>query len=86
MSQLIVDLLNSGVQANNTDRFRHGSLISLPSDVRLIATGDVHGHRRNFERIPAFADLANNPNNHVLLQEVIHGGPRDAAGDCHYVL
>jgi Icc-related predicted phosphoesterase len=82
MPQKIVDLLNSGVQANNADRFRHGNLISLPSDVYLIATGDIHGHRRNFERIVAFADLNNNPNNHVLLQEIIHGGPKDDAGGC----
>jgi hypothetical protein len=26
--------------------------------------------------------LPNNPSNHVLLQEIIHGGPRDAAGGC----
>lgn len=82
MPQKIVDLLNSGVQANNADKFRHGNLIHLPSDVHLIATGDIHGHRRNFERIVAFADLANNPDRHVLLQEIIHGGPRDAEGGC----
>ncbi len=82
MPQAIVDLLNSGVEACNADRFRRGNLIYLPSNVQLIATGDIHGHRRNFERIVAFADLNNNPNNHVLLQEIIHGGPRDAAGGC----
>jgi hypothetical protein len=82
MPQPIVDLLNSGVQACNADRFRRGNLIHLPSDVQLIATGDIHGHRRNFERIVAFADLANNPDRHVLLQEIIHGGPRDTAGGC----
>jgi hypothetical protein len=82
MPQKIVDLLNSGVQANNADRFRRGNMIYLSSDVQLIATGDIHGHRRNFERIVTFADLANNPDRHVLLQEIIHGGPRDAAGGC----
>ncbi len=82
MPQTIIDLLNSGVEANNTDRFRRGNLIHLPADVRLIATGDIHGHRRNFERIVAFADLANNTNRHVLLQEIIHGGPKDEQGGC----
>jgi len=82
MPQAIVDLLNSGVEANNADRFRRGNLIHLPSSVQLIVTGDIHGHRRNFERIVAFADLAKNSNRHVLLQEIIHGGPRDAAGGC----
>jgi hypothetical protein len=82
MPQKIVDLLNSGIEACNADKFRRGNLIHLPSDVQLIATGDIHGHRRNFERIVAFADLANNPGRHVLLQEIIHGGPRDEAGGC----
>ncbi len=82
MSQTIIDLLKSGVEAGNADRFRRGNMIHLPADVRLIATGDIHGHRRNFERIVAFADLANNPHNHVLLQEIIHGGPEDAEKGC----
>lgn len=82
MPQKIIDLLNSGAEANNADKFRRGNVIHLPADGRLIVTGDIHGHRRNFERIVAFADLDNNPDSHVLLQEIIHGGPRDDAGGC----
>jgi predicted phosphodiesterase len=82
MPQTIINLLNSGIEAGNADRFRRGNLIHLPADVQLIATGDIHGHRRNFERIVAFADLANNPDRHILLQEIIHGGPKDAQGGC----
>jgi len=82
MPQTIIDLLNKGVEANSADRFRRGNLICLPADGSLIATGDIHGHRRNFERIIAFADLANNPNRHIVLQEIIHGGPQDSEGGC----
>jgi len=82
MPQTIVDLLNKGVQANNADKFRRGNLIRLPAAGSLIASGDIHGHRRNFERILAFADLANNPQRHVILQEIIHGGPQDSKGGC----
>lgn len=82
MPQTTVDLLNEGVEANSADKFRRGNLIPLPAEGTLIATGDIHGHRRNFERIVTFADLANNPDRHVLLQEVIHGGPQDAKGGC----
>ncbi|MGA1979221.1 MAG: metallophosphoesterase [Sedimentisphaerales bacterium] len=82
MPQTIIDLLNRGVEASNADKFRQGNLIYLPFGVRLIATGDIHGHRRNFERIVAFADLANNPHRHILLQEIIHGGPEDAEKGC----
>lgn len=82
MPQTIVDLLNKGVEANNADKYRRDNLICLPADGDLILTGDLHGHRRNFEKIVAFADLTNNPDRHVLLQEIIHGGPEDSHGGC----
>jgi len=82
MPQTIIDLLNKGVKANHADKFRCGNLIHLPADGSLIATGDIHGHRRNFERIVAFADLASHHDRHVILQEIIHGGPQDAEGGC----
>ncbi len=82
MPQTIIDLLKEGVEANHADKFRRGNLVHLPSQGRLIVTGDIHGHRRNFERIVAFADLASHPNRHVVLQEIIHGGPEDSKGGC----
>jgi predicted phosphodiesterase len=82
MPQTIIDLLNKAGQACNTDRFRRGNLIHLPAEGNLIITGDIHGHRRNFERIVTFSDLANNPDRHVVLQEIIHGGPQDSEGGC----
>ena len=82
MSQSIFDLLNKGVEANNADRFRKGNLVCLPPVGSLVISGDIHGHRRNFEKITAFADLANNPDRHIVLQEIIHGGPEDSKGRC----
>jgi len=82
MSQTTIDLLSRGIEANNADKFRRNNLIALPGEGSLIVTGDIHGHRRNFERIVSYADLANNPQRHVLLQEIIHGGPEDADGGC----
>ncbi len=82
MPQTIIDLLNKAGQACKTDRFRRGNLIYLPAEGKLITTGDIHGHRRNFERIVTFSDLTNNPDRHVLLQEIIHGGPEDSEGGC----
>jgi hypothetical protein len=57
-------------------------VVFLPEEGSVIVTGDIHGHRRNFERIVAFADLANRPERHVVLQEIIHGGPADEFGGC----
>ena len=82
MPQTIIDLLNAGTEANHADKYRRNNLIYLPTDGSLILTGDLHGHCRNFERIVAFADLANNPDRHIVLQEIIHGGPEDASGGC----
>ena len=82
MPQTIIDLLNEGTQANNADKYRRDNLICLPSNGSLILTGDLHGHCRNFERIVAFADLANNTDRHIVLQEIIHGGPEDSGGGC----
>ena len=82
MPQKIIDLLHNGAKANVENNFRRGNLISLPRQGDLIIAGDIHGHRRNFERILAFADLENNPERHLLLQEIIHGGPEDNQGGC----
>jgi len=82
MPQTIIDLLNKGIEAGNADKFRRGNVIHLPAEGSLIITGDIHGHRRNFERTAAFADLANNPDRHIVLQEIIHGGPEDSKGGC----
>ncbi|MBN2456000.1 MAG: metallophosphoesterase [Sedimentisphaerales bacterium] len=82
MPQKIIDLLKKGLAANESDSYRQGNLIRLPALGSLIITGDIHGHRRNFERMVSFADLANNPDRHLILQEIIHGGPEDENGGC----
>jgi hypothetical protein len=82
MARAIIELLEKGRQANLSDQCRRGNLIYLAGPGRLVVTGDLHGHRRNFERICVFADLANNPDSHVVLQEIIHGGPADSEGGC----
>ena len=82
VSQKIVSLLNSGVEANTKDKYRQGNMIYLPAMGSVIIAGDLHGHRRNFERIVAFADLHNNRDRHLVLQEIIHGGPQDSEGGC----
>jgi hypothetical protein len=82
MPQTIIDLLNKGIRANQADQFRRGNLVRLPEHGTLIVTGDIHGHRRNLERIITYADIGNHPDRHVILQEIIHGGPEDDTGGC----
>jgi hypothetical protein len=82
MPQKTIDLLNRGIRANQADRFRRANLVRLPEQGSLVVTGDIHGHRRNFERIVSYADLGNHPDRHLILQEIIHGGPEDDTGGC----
>lgn len=82
MPQESIQLCQTGADLNRSCRLRSGNIIQLPANGRVIVSGDLHGHTRNFERIMKMADLANNPTTHVILQEIIHGGPEDDFGGC----
>ena len=82
MAQQIIQLCREGAKLNRSCRFRKGNIINLPETGKVIVAGDLHGHQRNFERIQKLADLGNNPWTHVILQEIIHGGPEDDYGGC----
>ena len=78
-----IELLKQGTQLNKDCPIRKGNVIYMPScSGRLIVVGDLHGHRRNFERIVSYADLGNEPDNILVFQEIIHGGEQDEHGDC----
>ena len=82
MPQKIINLCNKAAELNYSDKLRHGNIVELPSKGRLIVTGDLHGHKKNFERITAFADLANNTDTYLIFQEILHGGDEDPYGGC----
>ena len=54
------------------DPLRKGSMLEFPDYGQLVMTGDLHGHRRNFERLRKFCDLENAAPRHVILHEIIH--------------
>lgn len=82
MPQQSIQLCREGAELNRSCQFREGNIINLPETGKVIVAGDLHGHQRNFERIQKLADLENNPHTHVVLQEIIHGGPEDDYGGC----
>ncbi len=82
MPQQSIQLCREGARLNQTCRLRTGNVVHLPETGKLVVAGDLHGHRRNFERIQKFADLEHHPSTHVVLQEIIHGGPEDDFGGC----
>ena len=82
MSQQIINLCEKAEQLNYSAKYRSGKIATLPAVGKLIVAGDIHGHRRNFEKLVTFADLENNPQTHIVLQEILHGGLEDEHGGC----
>jgi len=72
-----VATLGKAREANLNTPGREGNIVVLTSDLAddVMITADLHGHRRNFNRIKRIADLEHNPKRHLIMQEVCHGGP-----------
>ena len=78
----IINALDSARQAAGADRWRRGNVIELSGPGRVIMTGDLHGHERNFDRLVRYADLENHPNTHLVIHELLHN-PDTVEGQCH---
>ena len=54
--------------------YRRGRVLTLNESVReVFIAGDLHGSVENFRLILQKADLANNRERHLVLQEIVHG-------------
>lgn len=76
-----IDLLMNAARQSMGSPLRSGQLLHLPAEGELIVAGDLHNHRRNFERIVTLAALDGFNQRHVVLQELIHGGALGAQGE-----
>lgn len=65
--------LRQAVAAFRATPGRHGHLIVLDRARELFVAGDLHGNVENFRLILQRAELANHPDRHLVLQELIHG-------------
>lgn len=54
------------------DPVRRGSQLVFPDYGQLVVTGDLHGNRRNFDKLVKYCGLSSAPSRSVLLQEIIH--------------
>lgn len=70
-----VEILKEAARLNREDPLREGSLLRFPDYGQLVMTGDMHGHRRNFQRLQKYCDLAHFAPRHVVLHELIHEEP-----------
>jgi Calcineurin-like phosphoesterase len=76
-----IELLRAAAQQNLRNPLRSGQLLHFPGSGELVVSGDLHNHRRNFNKLVKFSSLDQFPERHVILQEVIHGGPLGPAGE-----
>jgi hypothetical protein len=76
----VIEILGTATEENQISALREQQLINLPANGEVFIAGDIHDHRRNFEKLVALADLPNHPDRHVVLQELIHGDHFDAKG------
>ncbi|MGQ9506095.1 MAG: metallophosphoesterase [Thermogutta sp.] len=73
----IIATCRGAARANEACPVRRGNLVVLTPDdgTDVIIAGDLHGNRRNFNLVRRVAALDKNPQRHLILQEVCHGGP-----------
>jgi 3',5'-cyclic AMP phosphodiesterase CpdA len=80
VTEACADILREAADLNRRDTRRDGNTVALGGGCEVVVAGDLHGHRRNLERILAYADLANRPHRRLILQEIIHGPPDRQTG------
>lgn len=70
-----IETLREATALNLENPLRDGSLLRFPNYGQVVMTGDLHGHRRNFEKLVRYCQLESTPVRHILLHEIIHSEP-----------
>jgi hypothetical protein len=76
----VVETLGAATDENKMSSLRQEQVVHLPAEGELWMTGDIHDHRRNFDKLLKAVDLGNNPQRHLVLHELIHGDHYDQEG------
>jgi hypothetical protein len=76
----VIEALGVAAEENQVSQLRQHQVVHLPEEGEVYIAGDLHDHRRNFEKFVRSADLGANPQRHVVLQELIHGDHFDTNG------
>ncbi len=77
----VISVLQHAAELNLHDPLRFRQMIHLPTRGEVFVTGDLHNHRRNFEKFVKISALDIHPERHVILQELIHGGALGSQGE-----
>jgi hypothetical protein len=75
-----IETFSTAAEENVLSQLRHQQVVHLPPEGQVWMTGDIHDHRRNFDKLLHAADLRNHPDRHLVLHELIHGDHFDASG------
>ncbi len=73
----VIETFAAAADENLSSGMRVQQVVNLPDTGEMIMTGDLHDHRRNFDKLLAYADLPANPDRHLILHELIHGDHYD---------
>jgi len=76
----VIETFQTAAEENLASPLRTGQVVHLPAEGELWMTGDLHDHRRNFQKLTRAANLPDNPRRHLVLHELIHGDYYDAQG------
>ncbi len=77
------ELFLEAARLNLEDPLRQGSLIRLPPYGQAVMTGDLHGNRKNMEKLQKYAMLDRVAARHVFLHELAHSEPAFLADPDH---
>jgi hypothetical protein len=75
-----MEIFGAAADENQLSPMREHQVVNLPPEGEVWMTGDLHDHRRNFDKLLRAADLPNNPQRHLILHELIHGDHYDSSG------
>ena len=75
-----MEIFGSAADENLLSPMRQQQVVHLPAEGEVWMTGDLHDHRRNFDKLLRAVDLENNPQRHLILHELIHGDHYDSSG------
>ena len=79
-AERVIETFETAAEENRLSSLRQFQVVQLPEEGEVWISGDMHDHRRNFEKLVRLADLGANPDRHIVFQELIHGDRYNANG------
>ena len=78
----VIETFRQAAKLAKQSSLRRGNVVEIPAaaDADVVVSADLHGHRRNFDRILEIAALDAHPRRHLIMQEVCHGGATYPSG------